>query len=261
LARLATQRRRASGWLALPASLLCLIPFVVLVRVTPWTAFHLAYGDWTAVGTSLLLSAVAIVLVALLGTPLAFWLARTASRAGAWVNGLVLLTLLTPPLAMGILLTSAYGPYSGIGTALLQLGASLNNNPAAFVLAQLYGGLPYFVVAARAAFEQVPLAQEETATLLGASAWQTFYRVVAPQAARGLASGLTIAWVRVIGEFGIVLVFAYFPQGMPVKLYVNLQNDGLDAVYALLWLLLLVTLPLPLWLLSASGRARDGAVQ
>ena len=252
--------RGLSRWLALPAGLLCLIPFVALVHATPWSTFHLAYGDWTAVATSLLLSAVAIVLVGLLGTPLAFWLARTRSRLGAWVHGLVLLTLLTPPLAMGILLASAYGPYSGIGTALAAVGASLNNNPAAFVLAQVYGGLPYFVVAARAAFEQVPRAQEEMATLLGASAWQSFYRVVAPQAAGGLASGLTIAWVRVIGEFGIVLVFAYFPQGMPVKLFVNLQNDGLDAVYALLWLLLLVTLPLPLWLLSASGRLRGNGV-
>jgi len=59
----------------------------------------------------------------------------------------------------------------------------------------------------------------------------------------------------VIGEFGIGMVFAYFPQGIPVKLFVNLQNDGVDAVYALLWLLLLVTLPFPLWCLSAFGKS------
>ena len=57
---------------------------------------------------------------------------------------------------------------------------------------------------------------------------------------------MALAWVRAIGEFGIVMIFAYFPQGIPVKLYNNLQNDGVDAVYVLLWLLLLFTLPLPL---------------
>lgn len=48
------------------------------------------------------------------------------------------------------------------------------------------------------------------------------------------------------GKFGIVMIFACFPQEMPVKLYNNLQNDGMDAVYVLLWLLLLFTLPVPL---------------
>lgn len=42
-----------------------------------------------------------------------------------------------------------------------------------------------------------------------------------------------------------MMTFAYFPQGIPVKLYPNLQNDGVDSVYTLLWILLLVTLPLP----------------
>ncbi len=61
-----------------------------------------------------------------------------------------------------------------------------------------------------------------------------------------LYRGGTLAWVRAVGEFGIVMIFAYFPQGIPVKLYTNLQNDGVDAVYTLLWMLLLVTLPLPM---------------
>ncbi|WP_341964263.1 hypothetical protein [Pseudomonas sp. RC10] len=71
-----------------------------------------------------------------------------------------------------------------------------------------------------------------------------------PMARRALATGLAITWGRVIGEFGIVMVFAYFPQGIPVKLFVNLQNDGVDAVYAWVWLLLLVTLRFPLWCLA-----------
>jgi len=67
-----------------------------------------------------------------------------------------------------------------------------------------------------------------------------------------LTTGLIGAGVRIIGEFGIVAVFAYFPQGIPVKLFVNLQNEGVDSVYSLVWLLLAVCLPLPLWLLRTS---------
>ncbi|NUA43517.1 hypothetical protein HAT93_01163 [Dickeya solani] len=75
-----------------------------------------------------------------------------------------------------------------------------------------------------------------------------------PQAASGLAAAVAIAWVRAMGEFGIVMIFAYFPQGIPVKLYINLQNDGVDAVYALVWLLLMMTLPLPLLCLRWATR-------
>ena len=158
--------------------------------------------------------------------------------------------MLTPPLAMGILLVSAFGPYATLGEFLAHVGISLSNNAAAFVLAQLYGGLAYFVLSASSALAEVPRALEEAARSLGCSPWETFYKVTLPVARRALATGLAIAWGRVIGEFGIVMVFAYFPQGIPVKLFVNLQNDGVDAVYALVWLLLLVTLPVPLWCLS-----------
>lgn len=247
---------RAVAWLAAPAVLLLIIPFAALLQVTPWGQFHLAYGDGDAVRVSLGYSVVSMVLIMAVGAPLALWLARSNSRAVSWVHLLVLVPLVTPPLAMGILLVTAYGPYGTAGTWLTRLGVALTNNPAAFVLAQVYGGLPYFVVSARSAFESVPRAAEESAWTLGATRWQTFWRVTVPEAGRGLASGLTITWVRVIGEFGIVLIFAYFPQGLPVKLYVNLQNDGVDSVYTLVWILLIVTLPLPLWCVARLGKVR-----
>lgn len=100
------------------------------------------------------------------------------------------------------------------------------------VLAQEYGGLACFVLSATSAFAGVPRTLEEAARSLGCTGWETFCRLTLPTARRALATGLGIAWDRVIGEFGIVMVFAYFPQGIPVKRFVNLQNDGVDAVYA-----------------------------
>lgn len=250
--------RQRIGWLTLPACLLLAIPFITLVQQTPWRSWALAPADLASVRVSLSLGLLALLLIAALGTPLALWLARTRSRARTLVEILVLASLLTPPLAMGILLVSAYGPYSTIGQPLAAAGYLISNNLAAFVLAQLYGGMAYFVIAARNAFEGVPRSAEEAAETLGATPWQVFRLVTLPLCARGLLAGLAMAWVRVIGEFGIVMIFAYFPQGMPVQLYINLQNDGLDSVYWLVWILLLSALPFPLWLLSRRQPGQPG---
>jgi len=243
-----TSKLRASG-LAVPALALLLVPFITLLFLTPGSDFHLAYGDSHAVAVSLGLSLVSVGLIILLGLPVAYWLAKTASRWRVLVEMLVLIPLLTPPLAMGILLVSVYGPYGSVGEILSAIGLTLNNNAPAFVLAQIYGALPYFILSARGALEAVPKDVEEAGNTLGASPFQVLVRLTLPLASRGIAAGVAIAWVRAIGEFGIVMVFCYFPQGIPVKMFINLQNDGVTSVYSLLWILLIVTLPLPMWLL------------
>jgi len=245
-------------WLSLPALLMLAVPFLTLTGITHWHNFHLAWGDGEAIATSTGLGLISLLLIVVSGLPVAWWLSQAQGKARAMVEMLVLIPLLTPPLAMGILLVSAYGPYGPAGSLLARLGIELVNNPAAFVLAQWYGALPYFITAARSAFAAVPVAILEAGRTLGASPWQRFRRLSLPLAAPGLASAVALAWVRAIGEFGIVMIFAYFPQGIPVKLYNNLQNDGVDAVYVLLWLLLLFTLPLPLACFALVRRyARD----
>jgi molybdate/tungstate transport system permease protein len=189
-----------------------------------------------------------------LGTPLAWWLARSRFRGKVIVDALTLLPLLAPPLVMGLMLVLLFGPYGWAGQPLRQLGLELTNSPQAFVLAQVYAAAPYYVVTARAAFEGVPRELEQIAATLGRGPWQVFWRVSAPLSALGIASGLALAWVRAMGEFGIVLIIAYFPQGIPVKLWVNLQDSGLTSVYPLVWLFFVVALPLPLALGLASRR-------
>ena len=211
---------------------------------------------WGAVALTLKLAGLTTILLLLIGTPLAWWLARQSFR-GKWIlEAIILLALLTPPLAMGILLTALYGPYGPVGGMMAGTGLELTNSAPAFVLAQFYAALPYYVVAARAAFEGVPRELEHIALTLGKSPWQTFWQVSMPLARLGVAAGIALAWVRALGEFGIVLILAYYPQGIPVKLWVNLQDIGLPAVYPLLWVFFLVAMPLPLLLGLASRRQR-----
>ncbi|MGC8467501.1 MAG: molybdate ABC transporter permease subunit [Acidithiobacillus sp.] len=236
--------------------LFILAPFSALVFMTDWRHFHFVVGDLHAARVSFLYSTVAVAVVVALGTPLAWWLAHRRSRW--WLDALVLMPLLTPPLALGILLASFYGPYSSLGMQLSHLGLQLSNSVPAFILAQIYGAIPYFVLAARAAFEAVPKELEDISRSLGRNAWYTFWRVSLPLARLGLAAGIALAWVRAMGEFGIVLIVAYFPQGIPVKLWVNLQDIGLEAVYPLLWFFFLVAIPVPLFLGLYSRRRAFG---
>jgi len=249
-------RARMPAMVGAFALLLIAGPFIALAFATKWGDFHFAPGDQGAIGVSLAYSLISLVLIIALGTPLAWWLARHSFR-GKWaLEAIILLALLTPPLAMGILLSTLYGPYGPVGSVMDRAGVELTNSVPAFVLAQFYGALPYFVVAARAAFEGVPRELEHIALTLGKSPWQTFWLVSMPMARLGLAAGIALAWVRALGEFGTVLIVAYYPQGIPVKLWVNLQDIGLSAVYPLLWVFFLVAMPIPLILGLASRRQR-----
>jgi molybdate/tungstate transport system permease protein len=249
-------RARAPALIGAVTLLLIAGPFIALAFATHWSDFRFATGDTGAVGVSMGYSLIALVLIIVLGTPLAWWLARHTFRGRWLLEAVLLLALLTPPLAMGILLTTLYGPYGPIGSLLTRTGIELTNSASAFILAQFYGALPYYVVAARAAFEGVPRELEHIALTLGKSPWQTFWLVSMPLARLGLATAIALAWVRALGEFGIVLILAYYPQGIPVKLWVNMQDIGLPAVYPLLWVFFLVAMPLPLILGLASRRQR-----
>ncbi|RDS81027.1 ABC transporter permease subunit [Dyella psychrodurans] len=250
-----TYRARVPALLSAFTLLLLATPFVGLAVVTHWRSFGFAEGDGGAIAVSLGYSMLALVLIIALGTPLAWWLARYSIRGKWLIDSLLLLALLTPPLAMGLLLASMYGPYGPAGSMLEHAGLVLTNSAPAFVMAQFYAALPYYVIAARAAFEGVPRELEQIALTLGHSPWRSFVHVSLPLARLGLAAAIALAWVRALGEFGVVLIVAYYPQGIPVKLWVNLQNIGLDAVYPLLWVFFLVAMPLPL-ILGLSARRR-----
>ncbi|EKM98713.1 molybdenum ABC transporter permease [Acidocella sp. MX-AZ02] len=195
----------------------------------------------------------ALCIIVLIGTPLAFYLARAPGRLALLAEAVVLMPMLMPTLALGILIAVTYGPAAPLGRAFAAIGITLTNTPAAFLLATIYAALPTYVIAARGAIAQVPEEYEGLARTLGDGLWAARLRVTLPMARKGLAAALSLAWVRALGEFGIILIVAYYPAGMPVQLWTDLQDLGLQAVFPLVAVFLLATLPVPLWL---SLRAR-----
>jgi molybdate/tungstate transport system permease protein len=209
----------------------------------------------SAVSVSLVLTAVALVLDIIVGTPVAWYLARSPGRDKAVWEAAVLISVLMPPLALGILLSLAFGPNMTLGAWLMRMGLPTTNSPLAFVATQFYVSVGYYIVAARAALAAVPNNLESTAALLGLKPWQVFRRVTFPLARLGFAAAVSIAWVRALGEFGAVIVTAYYPSGMPVQIWANLQDAGMPAVMPLMLIFLLTALPLP-WAIHLLAQRR-----
>ncbi len=240
-----------------------------LALLYPFTALFARIGAWqwgedvrgpalSSVRVSLLLTACAMVIIVALGTPVAAYIARSGTRERLFWQAVLLLTILLPPLALGILLTLAFGPYGAVGAWLEHYGIAMTNSAVAFVSTQVYVATGYYVLGAVAAFDAVPVMLQKQAALLGLTPWKVFVRVTLPLSRLGLAVALSIAWVRAIGEFGAVVVTAYYPSGMPVQLWVNLQSFGLPAVMPLLLVFLAVALPLP-WLVHVMAQRRRNA--
>ena len=237
-----------------------LYPFTALfARIGPWQWGSDVHGPALAsVRVSLLLTGLAMVIIAAVGTPVAAYIARCRSRERLLWQALLLIPILLPPLALGILLTLAFGPFGSVGAWLDRYGVVMTNSATAFVTTQVYVGMGYYVLGAVAALDSVPVMLQKQAALLGLTPMRVFLRVTLPLSKLGLAVALSIAWVRAIGEFGAVVVTAYYPSGMPVQLWVNLQSFGLPAVMPLLVLFLAVSLPLP-WLIHVLAQRQRHA--
>ncbi|MGB8265416.1 MAG: ABC transporter permease subunit [Candidatus Velthaea sp.] len=225
----------------------------LLVPVGAWR-----WGDGAAtldaVRVSIVLTALAMLIVIAAGTPMALYIARAAPRERLWWQAILLISVLLPPLALGILLSLAFGPHA-LGAYLDRVGLKMTNTPLAFVVTQVYVSIGYYVLGAVAALDGVPAALETQAGLLGADRWRVFRRITFPLARLGFAVALSLAWVRALTEFGAVVITAYYPAGMPVALWTNLENFGLPAVMPLLVVFLLTALPLP-WLAHVLAQRR-----
>lgn len=201
-----------------------------------------------SIRVSISLTALAMAIVVLAGTPVAVYIARCRGGERLWWQGLLLLSILLPPLALGILLSIAFN----------EAGLRLSNSASAFVATQVYVSIGYYVLGAVAAFDGVAPMMEKHAALLGQGPWAVFWRITFPLSRLGLAVALSVAWVRALGEFGAVAVTAYYPSGMPVQLWTNLESFGLPAVMPLLTVFLVSALPLP-WVVHLLAQRRHHA--
>lgn len=160
-----------------------------------------------AVALTLRLAAVTTVFLLLLGTPIAWWLARTRSRFREAVAAVVALPLVLPPTVLGFYLLLALGP-DGPGGAVARLFGerTLAFSFPGLVIGSLCYSLPFVVQPIRTAFEAVGDAPLEAAATLRASPADAFRTVALPLARPGLVAGAVLGFAHTVGEFGVVLM-------------------------------------------------------
>jgi molybdate transport system permease protein len=203
-------------------------------------AFH-------ALSLSLVTSSVTTLVALVLGTPLAYLLARSRSRRLLWIESIVDLPILLPPSVAGLALLMAFGRRGLLGGALGAFGVSLPFTTAAVVMAQTFVAAPFFVRSARVGFRHVEPELIEAAHVEGANTWQLFHAVMVPIVRRVLISGLILTWTRALGEFGATILFAGNLEGvtqtMPMAIYLGFERN-LGVALALAVVLIVVSVML-----------------
>lgn len=162
---------------------------------------------WPAVRLTLSLAAINTLVLLVLGTPIAWWLARSPSRFREVVGAVVSMPLVLPPTVLGFYLLLALGPYGPGGwIAGLWGGRTLAFSFTGLVIGSFFYSLPFMVQPLRNAFAAIGPDALEAASCLGASNWQRFWRVALPLARPGYLTGAIMTFAHTVGEFGVVLM-------------------------------------------------------
>lgn len=163
--------------------------------------------DWGAIWLTLKLAGIVTLLLLVLGTPVAWWLAQTRSRFKSIVSAVVALPLVLPPSVLGFYLLVTMGPNGPIGQATQALGIGLL--PFTFpglVVGSLFYSMPFVVQPLQNAFEAIGTRPLEVAATLRASPLDTFFSVVLPLSKPGFITAATLGFAHTVGEFGMVLM-------------------------------------------------------
>tara|TARA_R110000868_G_scaffold63507_10_gene191659 strand:- start:3383 stop:4066 length:684 start_codon:yes stop_codon:yes gene_type:complete len=167
----------------------------------------LSSSDLAAIWLTLQLASITTVLLLLLGTPLAWWLARTRSWLKAPIGAVVALPLVLPPTVIGFYLLVAMGPQGPVGALTQSLGlGSLSFTFTGLVIGSLFYSLPFVVQPIQNAFEAIGTRPLEVAATLRAGPFDRFFHVALPLARPGLVTASVLGFAHTIGEFGVVLM-------------------------------------------------------
>ena len=166
-----------------------------------------ALPDLAPLWLTLRLAALVTALLLLLGTPLAWWLARSRARLVPLIEALTALPLVLPPTVLGFYLLLAFNPQAPLGAAWASLtGQTLTFSFAGLVIASLLYSLPFTVQPLQAAFSALGPGPLETAASLGARPLDAFLTVALPLSLRGYLTAAVLTFAHTIGEFGVVLM-------------------------------------------------------
>jgi len=227
------QRRLTLVFLMLGAIIFLFI-FVPLAKMifsnspsTLWDTFMqkpVRDAIWLSIYTSLITTAFGI----LLGVPLAYILARHNFPGKKVVESIIDIPIVVPHIAAGIALLFVFGEKFFGGKIFGLIGVDFVYAVPGIVIAMLFVSVPFLINSAKQGFQEVDVRLENVARTLGASPWQTFFRISLPLARRSIFGGSVMMWARGISEFGAVLILTSHPTVSTILVYNWLEMYGLD---------------------------------
>jgi sulfate transport system permease protein len=189
---------------------------------------------------------VAVPANAVFGVVTAILLVRHQFRGKALLNGLIDLPFAVSPVIIGLSLILVYGADGWLGAPLASLGIQIIFAVPGMILATVFVSLPFVVREVAPVLKEIGTEQEEAASTLGASGWQTFWRVTLPAIRWGLAYGVVLSTARALGEFGAVSIVSGKLVGetetLPLRVENQFQNFDITGAYVAAFLLALLAL-------------------
>jgi len=189
--------------------------------------------EWEFVRFTASMAALSTILMLPFGLTAAWWLAKAKWRGKTFVETLITMPLVLPPVATGLVLLKLFGRRGPAGRWLHEaFGLDIIFTWRAVAIALAVMSLPLFVRAARSAFEEVNPLFEEMGRTLGAGEWRVFCTITLPLARRGVLAGTMLALARALGEFGATIMVAGNIPGQTTTLsiaiyqYVQLGQDS-----------------------------------
>ena len=190
-------------------------------------------SDLAAIWLTLKLATLTTVLLLLIGTPVAWWLARTRHWAKGPIGAVVTLPLVLPPAVLGFYLLVLMGPDGPVGQFTQSLGLGLLPFTfAGLVVASVIYSMPFVVQPLQQAFEAIGERPLEVAATLRAGPWDTFFSVVVPLARPGFITAAVLGFAHTVGEFGVVLMIGGNIPGKTQVLSMAIYNHVEALEYA-----------------------------
>ncbi len=223
----------------------------------------LTASDLQAIGLTLKVAALTTFILLLVGTPLAWWLARTQSWLKKPISALVAMPLVLPPTVLGFYLLVLMGPHGPVGQWTQSLGLGpLPFTFAGLVVASAFYSLPFMVQPLQNAMEAMGTRPLEVAASLRSSPVDTFFSVVIPLCKPGFVTGAVMCFAHTVGEFGVVLMVGGNIPGVTrvisVQIYDHVEAMEYADAHRLAAVMLGFSFVVLLTLYSYNGRRNKG---
>lgn len=210
-----------------------------------------------ALGVSLKTSALATLIVLVLGVPLAYAVVRRPFPGRGLIDTLIDLPIVVPAPIAGITLLAFLGPKSPLGEFLdARLGIRFFDSEWGIIAAQVFVASPFLIRASMVAFAAVDVRYENVARTLGASTMSAFLRITLPMSMRGILIGVILTWFRAMAEFGALNIMANRPRTIPILAYerfVEFQQTEAQSVGVMV-LLMSLGVVVGMWIIRAMPR-------